>query len=140
MEHHKFGKRSLYHLSQVHPTLVAMAHEILYSSPNDLGISDGVRTEAEQKENVTKGVSWTMNSKHRLRRFEGIDTPLAGAFDFFIIVNGKSVWNAKPYEELRGIIMDSADILNTEIVWGADWDSKDYPHIELAEESVLWEQ
>jgi len=50
-------------------------------------IVDTVRTEAEQKENVAKGVSWTMNSKHlpRLNRgvhsFQTADDAKADAID-----------------------------------------------------------
>ncbi len=35
-------------------------------------IVDTVRTEAEQKANVAKGVSWTLNSKHLPRKLRGV--------------------------------------------------------------------
>jgi peptidoglycan L-alanyl-D-glutamate endopeptidase CwlK len=35
-------------------------------------IVDTIRTEAEQKENVAKGVSWTLNSRHLPRRLRGM--------------------------------------------------------------------
>ena len=140
MEQHKFGKRSVNNLIGVHPILVAFAFDLLYQSPFDIGISDGVRTKAEQKVNVKNGVSWTMDSKHRLRVFEGIETPVAGAFDLFILINGKAVWTPDTYEMLRPTIIAVESGLGAPIVWGADWKTKDYPHIELAEESVLWEQ
>lgn len=138
MEQHKFGKTSLNNLTMVHPMLIALAREILYQSPYDLGISDGIRTEEEQRQNVKAGVSWTMDSKHLPRRFAGITTPLAGAFDFFIYINGRAVWNKEPYQSLGPVIVEAADVLQVPIVWGGTWDTEDYPHIELAEESELW--
>lgn len=138
MQIHKFGKRSLGHLVGVHPTLIALAFELLYQSPYDLGISDGVRTKEEQETNVEAGVSWTMDSKHRLRSFPGISTPLAGAFDFFVLINGKAIWTPKTYENLREPLEIACENVHADIIWGHDWKTQDSYHIELAEETELW--
>lgn len=70
-------------------------------------IVDTVRTEAEQKEHVAKGVSWTLNSKHLPRRIRGAssfqsdDLDRADAIDLCLFdqfqLHGpdKLMWNEK---------------------------------------------
>jgi hypothetical protein len=61
----KFSSRSLGHLVGVHPTLVRLLSEV--TEHFDCSILDGVRTVEEQKQNVARGLSKTMNSKHLMQ-------------------------------------------------------------------------
>lgn len=57
-----FGARSLANLKKVHPDLVRLHEAVLPIF--DHSITDGARSLEEQKKNVEKGVSKTLDSKH----------------------------------------------------------------------------
>ena len=61
----KFSQKSLNNLQGVKPELVKVVKRALELSPVDFGVREGLRTVEQQRENVRKGVSQTMNSKHR---------------------------------------------------------------------------
>lgn len=58
----KFSEASRAHLASCHPKLRALYDEVIQHW--DCTIIDGVRTVEEQRKNVAKGVSKTMESKH----------------------------------------------------------------------------
>ncbi|UQJ95601.1 hypothetical protein ALHIDCOG_00213 [Klebsiella phage CPRSB] len=60
----KFSQKSLNNLKGVKPQLVKVVERALQLSPVDFGVREGLRTVEQQRENVRKGVSQTMNSKH----------------------------------------------------------------------------
>lgn len=60
-----FSARSLAHLVGVHPTLVRLLKEI--TQHFDCSILDGARTVEQQKLNVARGLSKTMDSKHLIQ-------------------------------------------------------------------------
>ncbi|WP_431608312.1 M15 family metallopeptidase [Enterobacter asburiae] len=60
----KFSQKSLNNLQGVKPELVTVVKRALELSPVDFGVREGLRTVEQQRENVRKGVSQTMNSKH----------------------------------------------------------------------------
>lgn len=62
---HIFGQRSLANLKKVHPDLVRLHEAVLPIF--DHSVTDGVRSADEQKKNVEKGVSRTLDSKHLLQ-------------------------------------------------------------------------
>lgn len=57
-----YGSFSKSNLVNVHPKLVRVANRVVLVWDNT--ITDGARTVAEQRQNVAKGVSKTMDSKH----------------------------------------------------------------------------
>src|SRR5699024_2114611 len=61
---YKYGKRSLDNLNGVNPLLINVLNRTLEISPVDFGIIQGKRSIDEQRKNVEKGVSQTMNSRH----------------------------------------------------------------------------
>lgn len=130
----KFGGRSLKCLSECHPSLVGLAYAMLADSPYDIGIHCGARTEAEQIENIEKGVSWTMDSKH-LRRdplgYKG--PPVSHAFDYHIIKDGSAVWDVESYLWMAdNIIQPQAYALGIHVRLGVYWKTPDGPHVELS--------
>jgi peptidoglycan L-alanyl-D-glutamate endopeptidase CwlK len=60
----RFSKRSEGNLVGVKPALVNVVRRALEITPVDFIVIEGVRTEAKQRENVKKGVSKTIDSRH----------------------------------------------------------------------------
>ena len=78
-----------------------------------------------------KPITWTLSSNHVIKPGQGITH--ARAFDFAIIKNGVATWDIKvsvnqndipDYKEAGQIGKDCG------LVWGGDWSSPDYPHLE----------
>lgn len=125
------GKRSLERLQGVHPDLVKVVKLAISRSDVDFTVIEGVRSREKQAENVRKGVSQTMNSRH-----------LTGhAVDIAPLVNGQIPWNDKSYFNKQAqLMLACAEELGIAIRWGGDWnengdwkDEKFYdgPHFEL---------
>ena len=124
----KFGKTSLANLNGVHPALVKLAQATIAAATVDFRVIDGMRTLAEEKINLAKGVSQTMNSLH-LRRKDGY----AHAIDFVALTNGQPDWfHISNFLSIVGTFKEQSKKLKIPIICGADWKSlKDYGHIEL---------
>lgn len=118
-----WGTTSLYNLKGIHPDLRKVCDRALELSTKDFRVLDGLRTVAEQKENVKKGVSQTMNSRH-----------LTGhAIDFGVLKSGGIDWfDISGFTLVGSAFKAAAKELGIPIIWGGDWRSlKDYGHIEL---------
>lgn len=115
--------RSAKALQGVHPDLIRVAERARQLSPRPFVIIEGLRSLEQQKANVAKGVSQTMNSRHLTGH--AIDAvPLDDA--------GKITWDWKYYPPLAGTFKTAATDLGIPIVWGGDWKTlKDGPHYEL---------
>ena len=119
----KFGKKSLEHLSTVHPDLQTLFKRAITASPHDFSITEGVRSQERQKALYEAGKSQTMNSRHITGK----------AVDIAIFVNGKLTWDYKYYIEVANHIKLVAKSMSIPIVWGGDFVSfKDGPHYELS--------
>lgn len=122
-----FGERSRLNLSEVHPDLRIVAECAIRETPNDFTVIDGMRTEEEQRKNVSNGRSWTLRSRH----LEG------KAIDFALAIKGKVVMNDKLYppEIYYPPIAESFNgcsrKLGIPIIWGGEWKVRDWGHIEL---------
>ena len=116
------GRGSLSKLTGVHPDLVRVVKRAIEITPVDFTVLEGVRTVAQQRINVAKGVSTTMRSRH-----------LTGhAVDLVPLVNGKPSWDWQYYHQLAPAVKQAAKELNVAIDWGGDSKSfKDGPHFEL---------
>lgn len=123
-EQFRFSVRSLMNLD-VHPDLKAIAMRALELSPVDFIITDGGRTVAEQKENIRKGVSKTMNSRH-----------LTGhALDFVALVERRVTYEKKYMIQIAEAFKKAGEeeLGPGRIEWGGDWQSfVDMPHIQLS--------
>lgn len=109
-------------LRGVHPALVRVIRKAAQMSTIDFRIMEGLRSLAQQKINVKKGVSKTLKSKH-----------LTGhAVDVIPLVNGKPTWAWPVYYKLAPVIKKAAASEGVTVTWGGDWKSfKDGPHWEL---------
>jgi peptidoglycan L-alanyl-D-glutamate endopeptidase CwlK len=117
-----WGKTSLYNLKGIHPDLRQLADRALYLSPVDFRIVDGLRTLAEQKENLKKGVSKTLRSRH-----------LTGhAIDFAVLKLGEIDWyDLTSFGVIGQCFRTASAELKIKIVWGGEWKWKDWGHIQL---------
>ena len=119
----RFSARSLRNLKGVHPDLVRVAMRALEITDLDFGVTEGLRTEARQRELVASGASRTMNSRH-----------LTGhAIDVVALIGGEVRWDWPLYARLAVHFKAAAAELEVPIVWGGDWPKfRDGPHYELS--------
>lgn len=119
----KFSARSMRNLKGVHPDLVRVAVRALERTDLDFGVTEGLRTEARQRELLAAGASRTMNSRH-----------LTGhAIDVVALIGGEVRWDWPLYARLAVHFKQAATELQVPIVWGGDWPKfRDGPHYELS--------
>lgn len=119
------------HVKGVDPLLIEIMREARYRArkdPNvlDFELSDGMRTENEQRILYESGKSRTMRSKH-----------LVGlAVDIFAInPDGSANWDFNEYKKINDIVQQVAkEKTNRKVTWGGSWRSfKDGPHFEIQE-------
>lgn len=114
---YRFGQKSRQELVGVHPSLVAVFERAIELSEQDFAIHDGLRTPEEQRENVRRGVSTTMNSKH-LPQSDGF----SHAGDAVPWINGKLRWELGPCCKIAAAVRLAAIEKSVRVVWGAVWD------------------
>ncbi|MBX9816064.1 MAG: M15 family metallopeptidase [Sphingomonas sp.] len=114
---YQFGQKSLRELKGVHLDLVAVANRAIQITSQDFAIHDGLRSIEEQRENVRRGVSQTMASKH-LPQADGF----GHAFDAVPVVNGKLRWEWQPIYHVTAAVRAAAIQLGVSIRWGGVWD------------------
>ena len=126
---YKFSKKSLERLNhaKVHPKIRQLMNEAIKYAPIDFTVIETVRTVAQQKLNVAKGVSKTMKSRHIP------EINKSGLCEAIDIAPYPIDWkNIKRFKMLSEHIFKVARILDINIEWGGDWKSfKDYPHYQL---------
>jgi peptidoglycan LD-endopeptidase CwlK len=112
--------RSERSLKGVHPDLVRVVRRAAKKA--DFIVTEGLRTQARQRQLVNAGASRTMNSRH-----------LTGhAIDVAALVGGKVRWDWPLYAAVAKEVKAAAEALGVAIVWGGDWRTfKDGPHFEL---------
>lgn len=109
----KFGKTSKQNLKGVHPDLVKLAEKAISLSEIDFTVIQGLRTLKQQQENVKKGVSWTLNSKHLTGR----------AID---VVPYPVDWNdLTKFAKINEAFKKASQELNIRYRWGGDWNMND---------------
>ncbi len=127
-----FSQRSKNNLSGVNPLLVKIAYRALDISTADFAVIEGVRTLEKQKENVKKGVSKTLNSRHLTG--DAIDI-LPSA------IKPGMEWQPHFFEPILRAFKQAADEDGVILRFGKNWKSDpnlpvetrfpDYPHIEI---------
>lgn len=121
------GNRSRKNLEGVHPKLVAIVERAIVLTTVDFAVTEGVRSWAKQKENIERGVSWTMNSRH-LKQIDGY----GHAVDLAAWVDGSVAWAPwSLYEAIYQAMFAASKENETPIVWGGHWKQRDGVHFEL---------
>ena len=122
----RFGAASEKHLSQADPDIVRVHRTALRISPVDFAIIESLREVETQRENVRKGVSWTMESRH-------LERPLAKALDHVPFVDGKEDWSWEAFALSTQALKDAARIEGVPCTHGIDWQGvrRDGAHTEL---------
>lgn len=112
--------RDIQRLAGVHPDLVRVISRARASA--DFIVTEGLRTEARQRQLVAAGASQTMHSRH-----------LTGhAVDLAALVDGAVRWDWPLYDRLALAVKRAAVEEEVAIVWGGDWPKfRDGPHFEL---------
>lgn len=117
-------------LSDLDPKLVAKAVVLLDKAESELGfavvIIDTLRTPEEQAENIRKGVSWTVHSKHLPQPDCGKSHAIDVAPRHLMALKGWAPYH--PDWKKLGVLGESLGL-----VWGGRWRGKkrDCPHFEL---------
>ncbi len=126
------SQRSKNNLIGVNPLLIKIAYRALEISTADFAVIEGVRTLEKQKENVKKGVSKTLNSRHLTG--DAIDI-LPSA------IKPGMEWQPHFFEPVLMAFKQAADEEGVTLRFGKNWKSDpnlpvetsfpDYPHIEI---------
>lgn len=116
---YQLGPASRKEMEGVHPRLAAVVGRSIASTAQDFTVHDGLRTEAEQRDYVRRGVSKTMNSKH-MRQADGY----GHAVDLVPYINGKLRWEWKPIFHIAAAVRRAALELGVPLIWGGVWDRK----------------
>lgn len=114
--------RSAKSLEGVHPDLVRVAERVRQTSTVPFVILEGLRTLAQQKANVAKGVSQTMDSRHLTGH--AIDAAPLKA-------NGQVSWDWPDYYPLAAVFATAAAELGVPLRWGGNW-NEDFGRVRSA--------
>ena len=109
-------------LEGVDERLTAIVIECAKRCPFPFNVSEGLRSEAKQREYVRQGKSRTMKSKHLIGK----------AVDLYpLTINRKAVdWTR--FEDLAEVMFQVASEMNVKLVWGGNWKTfVDKSHFEL---------
>ena len=122
-----FGRRSNEKLQEMHPDLRRVFVRALSYSKYDFGITQALRTKQEQADNIKRGASFTMNSKH-LKQPDG----WSHAGDILVYKGGNQTWEPGAYRKVMQAFVTAAIEEGVQIRLGGLWESVfDGPHIEM---------
>lgn len=123
---YNFGDRSWKELRRGHPKLISVAALAITRTPIDFGVHDVARSLTEQQHNVDVGVSWTLDSMHRLRDPDTgklADDGVSFAMDLVPYIHGRMRWEWGPIFTMAEQIRRAARDLLVPLVWGGVWDT-----------------
>lgn len=127
----KFGERSAAALATCHPDLQRLFNRVVEYW--DCSVTQGKRTEAQQREFVAQGVSKTLQSKHVYPL--GEPSLAVDVYPYPVDMKDKLRFYA-----FAGFVIGTAREMGIKVRWGGDWDSDrvfddqnfyDLPHFEL---------
>lgn len=117
------GKRSRSNLEGVSSGVIQVVEFALSICKVDFSVIDGLRTEAEQRQNIKDGVSWTMKSYHLPD-----ENGEANAVDLYPWVNGVTNHSGIYYRYIARAMFKGSQKYGIELEWGGFWSKPDNPH------------
>lgn len=113
------GGKSRRELEGVHPDLVDMVELAIQFTAIDFTVYDGLRTAAEQRQNVARGASKTMDSFH-IRQADG----WGHAVDLVPIISGVPKWDwGGCYQVFLAVDRAATQLgIAGRLTWGGVWD------------------
>lgn len=119
----KLTPTDLRQLQGVHPDLIKVVKRAAEITTIPFRVLEGLRSLQQQKENIKKGVSWTLKSRHLTGHAVDVAPIEAG---------GKTSWAWPLYYKLAAIMKQAAKDVGVTVEWGGDWrKKKDGPHWQL---------
>lgn len=134
----QLSERDERRLIGVHPDLIKVverAAELVIAPELKFFVLEGLRTQAQQVENVRKGVSQTLRSRHITGH--AVDLMPWHDRDGDSIVDADEIdWKNLPsFKAVATLIKRAARDVSVPIEWGGDWRSfYDGPHFQLPED------
>ncbi|HKU52236.1 MAG TPA: M15 family metallopeptidase [Nitrospira sp.] len=111
------GNISLRNLDGVHPDLVRVVRAAIGKSGQDFRVNEGVRSREQQMENVAKGVSKTMHSKHLIQ-----SDGYGHAVDLVPWLGGRMRWEWPLIYPIARAMREVGREMGVRLVWGGVWD------------------
>ena len=119
--------RSLASLKGVHPDLICAMNVAYDKSPVPFVIIQGMRSLAQEIENVRNGASLTMHSRHLPN-----EAGYACAVDVVARPGGKVDWTPRLYQGIASAVLAAGHTLDIPVEWGGNWTTlKDFGHFQL---------
>ena len=128
----KLSNRSLGRLEGVHPHLIGVVSRAIELTSVDFGVTQGVRTIAEQEANVAAGRSQTMKSKHLIQ-----DDDTSHAVDLVAYIGSDVSWELNVYDNICDAMSTAAEEIGVPIKWGAAWSEGDIRDYEGTAEDAM---
>ena len=120
----EFNSTSKARLAEISPDLAQLMIAVEAQHPDAFEIGEGMRDVETQRQNVAKGASQTMNSKH----LTGNAVDIVMGAD-----SGKPNWNFEDYRPIADTAKATAAAMGIpDFVWGGDWKTlKDGVHFQV---------
>ncbi len=113
------GAKSLSKLEGVHPDLVRVVQRAITLTKQDFTVQEGLRSLEVQRDYVRRGMSKTLNSKHRVQ-----PDGFGHAVDLVPWVNGQPRWEWPLIWAVADAMDQAAQALGVKLIWGAIWDKR----------------
>ncbi len=113
---YKLGEKSRENLEGVYPDLVLIVEDAIKDTEQDFSVFEGIRSDKKQEENVAKGMSWTLDSKHKVQA-DGY----GHAVDLVPYINGKLKWDWDGCYEIARAMRKAAKKRGVQLRWGGFW-------------------
>lgn len=93
----------------------------------------GLRTDAEQRSMIARGVSWVNRSRHQDGKAIDVMAELNYTDPATNLIIKKSSWAPEPYYQISKAFYACSKELGIPITWGGEWRVKDLVHFEEKE-------
>lgn len=124
----RLGRNSRANLHGCHPDGIILCATAIQVTEVDFGVSESLRTLAQQKKYIASGVSWTLDSYHLKQ-----GTGYAHAWDVFGVVDGKASYAWPIMYKIYDAFLEASDMTGIPFEAGINWKGKrrDGPHYQL---------